>query len=94
MLYIISFYFSPFVRDLFPVVATNETGGRRSKSNTAGAKIKVILILETHKHSAPRPSSDTCSASVKFFSLKSSGVVGCFFLDTTLVTFVKLNPFR
>ena len=45
--YILSFYFSSFVRDLFPVVATNETGGRRSKSNTAGAKIKVILILET-----------------------------------------------
>ena len=37
--------FSAFVKDLFPVVANPDSGGGRrggAKSNTAGAKIKVL----------------------------------------------------
>lgn len=36
------------MRDLFPVVAENEGGGRRAKSNTAGAKIKVLTYASTN----------------------------------------------
>ena len=79
--YILSFYFSSFVRDLFPVVATNETGGRRSKSNTAGAKIKVIRILETRINILLHDLRQTLVLHLLSFSrLKASGVGGCFFL--------------
>ena len=79
--YILSFYFSSFVRDLFPVVATNETGGRRSKSNTAGAKIKVILILETRINILLHDLRQTLVLHLLSFSrLKASDVGGCFFL--------------
>ena len=78
------------------MIATNETGGRRSKSNTAGAKIKVTLILDIRINILPYDLRQTFVLHLLSFSrIKACVIRGLLLLiDTKLVAFMKLNPFR